>query len=74
MGVGKKLFLGLLAVIFGLSLILLVTRTIVVAIADKSDSMDGVRPIQLNEEIWMLREQKGLPVPIPVRIKNNGVD
>ena len=74
MGVRKKLFLGLLAVIFGLSLILLVTRTIVVAIADKSDSMDGVRPIQLNEEIWMLREQKGLPVPIPVRIKNNGVD
>lgn len=74
MGVRKKLFLGLLAVIFGLSLILLVTRTIVVAIADKSDSMDGVRPIQLNEEIWMLREQKGLPVPIPVHIKNNGVD
>lgn len=44
-----------------------------VAIAERSNSIDGVRPIGLNEEIWILRQQKGLPVPIPVRIKN-GVD
>ena len=71
--VRKKLLLGLLAVIFGLALILLVTRAIMVAIAERSNSIDGVRPIGLNEEIWILRQQKGLPVPIPVRIKN-GVD
>ena len=71
--VRKKLLLGLLAVIFGLALILLVTRAIMVAIAERSNSIDGVRPIGLNEEIWILRQQKGLPVQIPVRIKN-GVD
>lgn len=71
--VRKSFLLGLLAVIFGLALILLVTRAIMVAIAERSNSIDGVRPIGFNEEIWILREQKGLPVPIPVRIKN-GVD